>query len=393
MSTDKLLFTPGPLTTSATVKAAMLHDAGSRDAEFIAAVRDIRERLLRIGGAAVGGDYECVLMQGSGTFAIESVISSAIPRDGRLLVLVNGAYGRRIVEMARVHGIEVETVEAPENRKISPQAVAERLGEAPGNTAGITHVAVIHCETTTGIVNPIAEIGEKVASAGAAYIVDAMSSFGAIPIDLAAVHADFLISSANKCIEGVPGFGFVLARRSRLIAAKGCARTLSLDLHAQWQGLEAGGQFRFTPPTHALMAFHQALRELDAEGGVEGRAARYCRNRQALAAGMEAMDFEPYLAPEDQSYIITTYRYPANPEFRFEEFYSRLSEMGFVIYPGKLSKEPCFRIGTIGRIGVNEIEALLGAIRNVLSRSCATIPISGRRDNVHVGNDLDRLNT
>jgi 2-aminoethylphosphonate-pyruvate transaminase len=362
MSTDKLLFTPGPLTTSATVKAAMLCDAGSRDTEFIAAVCDIRKRLLRIGGAPPGGDYECVPMQGSGTFAIESVISSAIPRDGRLLVLVNGAYGQRIVEMARVHGIDVQIAETPENRKISPDAVAERLGER----AAITHVAVIHCETTTGIVNPIAEIGEKVASAGAAYIVDAMSSFGAIPIDLAAVHADFLISSANKCIEGVPGFGFVLARRSQLIAAKGCARTLSLDLHAQWQGLEAGGQFRFTPPTHALLAFHQALRELDAEGGVEGRAARYCRNHQVLAAGMEAMDFEPYLAPEDQSYIITTYRYPANPEFRFEEFYSRLSEMGFVIYPGKLSKEPCFRIGTIGRIGVNEIEALLGAIRNVL---------------------------
>jgi 2-aminoethylphosphonate-pyruvate transaminase len=368
MSTDKLLFTPGPLTTSATVKAAMLHDAGSRDAEFIAAVRDIRERLLRIGSAAVGGDYECVLMQGSGTFAIESVVSSAIPRDGRLLVLINGAYGRRIVEMARVHGIDVETVETPENRKISPEMVGEHL-------AGVTHVSVVHCETTTGIVNPIAEIGEKVARAGATYIVDAMSSFGAIPIDLAAVQADFLISSANKCIEGVPGFGFVLARRSQLIAAKGRARTLSLDLHAQWQGLETGGQFRFTPPTHAMLAFHQALRELDAEGGVPGRAARYRRNHQVLAAGMEAMDFEPYLAPEDQSYIITTYRYPANPEFRFEEFYSRLSEMGFVIYPGKLSKEPCFRIGTIGRIGVNEIEALLGAILNVLGRPCAAISI------------------
>jgi 2-aminoethylphosphonate-pyruvate transaminase len=376
MSTDKLLFTPGPLTTSATVKAAMLHDAGSRDAEFIAAVRDIRERLLRIGGAPPGGDYECVPMQGSGTFAIESVISSAIPRDGRLLVLVNGAYGRRIVEMARVHGIDVETVEAPENRKISPEAVAERIGESGRITMGITHVAVVHCETTTGIVNPIGEIGEKVARSGAAYIVDAMSSFGAIPIDLAAVHADFLISSSNKCIEGVPGFGFVLARRSQLIAAKGRARTLSLDLQAQWQGLETGGQFRFTPPTHAMLAFHQALRELDAEGGVPGRAARYCRNRQVLAAGMEAMGFEPYLAPEDQSYIITTYRYPASPEFRFEEFYSRLSEMGFVIYPGKLSKEPCFRIGTIGRIGVNEIEALLGAIRSVLGRSRATIPTS-----------------
>jgi 2-aminoethylphosphonate-pyruvate transaminase len=363
MSTDKLLFTPGPLTTSATVKAAMLHDAGSRDAEFIAAVRDIRERLLRIGGAPPGGGYECVPMQGSGTFAIESVISSAIPRDGRLLVLVNGAYGRRIVEMARVHGIEVETVEAPENRKISLETVAERL-------AGITHVAVVHCETTTGIVNPIGEIGEQVSLSGAVYIVDAMSSFGAIPIDLAGMHADFLVSSSNKCIEGVPGFGFVLARRSQLIAAKGRARTLSLDLHAQWQGLETGGQFRFTPPTHAMLAFRQALRELDAEGGVPGRAARYCRNHQVLAAGMAAMGFEPYLAPEDQSYIITTYRYPANPEFRFEEFYSRLSEMGFVIYPGKLSKEPCFRIGTIGRIGVNEIEALLGAIRSVLGQSC-----------------------
>src|SRR5580698_4675898 len=264
-TTTKLLFTPGPLTTSATVKAAMLCDAGSRDAEFIAAVRDIRERLLRIGGAAPGGGFECVPMQGSGTFAIESVISSAIPRDGRLLVLVNGAYGRRIVEMARVHGIEVQTVEAPENRKILPEMVAERLGGTVGST---THVAVIHCETTTGIVNPIAEIGEKVARAGAVYIVDAMSSFGAIPIDLAAVHADFLISSANKCIEGVPGFGFVLARRSRLLDAQGLARTLSLDLQAQWQGLENGGQFRFTPPTHALLAFHQALLELDAEGGV-----------------------------------------------------------------------------------------------------------------------------
>src|ERR1700684_972977 len=290
MSTDKLLFTPGPLTTSATVKAAMLHDAGSRDAEFIEAVRDIRERLLRIGGAAPGGGYECVPMQGSGTFAIESVVSSAIPRDGRLLVLVNGAYGRRIVEMARVHGIDVQTVETPENRKISPEAVAERLG-------GVTHGAVIHCETTTGIVNPIAKIGEKVAGAGAAYIVDSMSSFGAIPIDLAAVHADFLISSANKCIEGVPGFGFVLARRSQLIAAKGRARTLSLDLHAQWEALEAGGQFRFTPPTHAMLAFHQALRELEAEGGVPGRAARYHRNREALVKGMEAVGFELYLGP------------------------------------------------------------------------------------------------
>jgi 2-aminoethylphosphonate-pyruvate transaminase len=359
--TTKLLFTPGPLTTSAGVKAAMLRDAGSRDADFLAVVRSIRRRLLGIGGATPGGDYECVLMQGSGTFAIESVISSAIPRDGRLLVAVNGAYGRRIVQMARVHGIEVEALETPENRTVSAHSIAERLA-----ASRFSHVAVIHCETTTGIVNPIEEIGAAVARAGAAFIVDAMSSFGAIPISLDRVHADFLISSANKCIEGVPGFAFILARREALLACKGRARTLSLDLHAQWAALEADGQFRFTPPTHALLAFHQALDELDAEGGVAGRAARYRRNYEVLARGMEEFGFEPYLAAEDRGYIITTYRYPENG-FRFEEFYSRLSDLGFIIYPGKLSQEACFRIGTIGRLEVRDIEELLKAIGTVIA--------------------------
>lgn len=358
MSQDKLLFTPGPLTTSSTVKSAMLRDVGSRDREFIQIVRSIRERLLLSGGAEPGGDYECVLMQGSGTFAIESVVSSVIPADGKLLVLVNGAYGRRIAQMARAHGIETQVLEISENQKISPYAVAERLNAA----SGITHVAVIHCETTTGIVNPIEEIGAVVAAAGSTFIVDAMSSFGAIPVTLAETHAEFLISSANKCIEGVPGFAFVLARRDALLASKGRARTLSLDLHAQWVGLEHDGQFRFTPPTHALLAFDQALRELEAEGGVAGRAARYSRNREVLSAGMEALGFVPYLSTEDRSYIISTYRYPADPEFHFEEFYAQLSEQGFVIYPGKLSQEACFRIGTIGRLGEKDMQNLLKAI-------------------------------
>jgi 2-aminoethylphosphonate-pyruvate transaminase len=365
MTVGKLLFTPGPLTTSETVKAAMLRDAGSRDRDFLQMVRNIRERLLAVGGAASPnevGEYECVLMQGSGTFAIESVISSAIPRDGKLLVLVNGAYGRRIAQMACVHGIKTDTVEEPENRKISPQAAAERLAAS----RDITHVAVIHCETTSGIVNPIEEIGAVAERAGAAYIVDAMSSFGAIPVDLAAARIDFLISSANKCIEGVPGFAFVLARRARLIEAKGRARTLSLDLQAQWAGFESDGQFRFTPPTHALMAFYQALLELEAEGGVAGRSVRYRANHTALVPGMETMGFETYLAREHQSYIITTFRYPEHPRFRFEEFYARLSELGFIIYPGKLTAEPCFRVGTIGRLSPPDIEALLKAVRRVL---------------------------
>jgi 2-aminoethylphosphonate-pyruvate transaminase len=306
-------------------------------------------------------------MQGSGTFAIESVVSSAIPRAGRLLVLVNGAYGRRIAQMARIHGIAVETLETPEDRPVAAAAVAQRLrGGAP-----FTHVAVVHCETTTGMLNPVETIGAETARAGCAYIVDAMSSFGAIPIEMQSAHADFLISSANKCIEGVPGFAFVLARRAMLLASKSQARTLSLDLHGQWNGLETDGQFRFTPPTHALLAFHRALQELEAEGGVTGRAARYRRNHQVLVKGMVEMGFEPYLRPEDQSYIITTFRYPAAPEFRFEEFYTKLSELGFVIYPGKLSQEPCFRIGTIGRLDVEDMEALLNAIRLVTSGTAA----------------------
>jgi 2-aminoethylphosphonate-pyruvate transaminase len=370
MTKRKLLFTPGPLNTAEATKAAMLRDVGSRDGEFLDIVRAIRSRLLAIGGASKDDGYECVLLQGSGTFSIESVISSVIPRDGRLLVLVNGAYGRRVVEIARVHGIAVDALDLPENRRVLPGDVAQRLEAARGTT----HVAIVHCETTTGLVNPINEIGAVVANAGATYIVDAMSSFGAIPVDLKTAHADFLISSANKCIEGVPGFGFVLARRDALMTARGNAHTLSLDLYAQWSGLERDGQFRFTPPTHTLLAFHQALVEHEAEGGVAGRAARYARNHQILAEGMAALEFEPYLATEDQSYIITTYRYPSHPEFTFEEFYSRLSDLGFVIYPGKLSREACFRIGTIGQLQAEDIEKLLQAIGNVMGkmrRRCA----------------------
>ena len=362
MTTNRLLFTPGPLTTSSSVKQAMLRDLGSRDSEFLAVVRGIRERLLEL-GACPRSEYECVLMQGSGTFAIESVISSAIPPDGKLLVLVNGAYGRRIAQIARIHAIPVEVAEVAEDRKITAALAAERLA----NGLGFTHVAVVHCETTTGIVNPIEEIGSVVSDAGAAYIVDAMSSFGAIPLDLVASRVDFLISSANKCIEGVPGFGFVLARRKALDAAKGRARTLSLDLYAQWAGLEGDGQFRFTPPTHVLLAFDQALKELDREGGVAGRGERYRQNHLVLCRGMRELGFETYLAPEDQSCIITTFRYPADPAFQFAEFYARLSHLGFVIYPGKLTRESCFRVGTIGRIHDTDMERLLSAIQSVLS--------------------------
>jgi 2-aminoethylphosphonate-pyruvate transaminase len=361
ISPSKLLFTPGPLTTSATVKEAMLRDLGSLDSDFLTSVRSIRTQLLDLGPYSPE-DYECVLMQGSGTFVVESVISSVVPRDGKLVVLVNGAYGRRIAQIARVHGIALEVLEIAENKKFTPELVAEYLNFA----TGITHVAVVHCETTSGVLNQIEEIGDAVHRAGAVYIVDAMSSFGAIPIDMVGSHIDFLISSANKCIEGVPGFGFVLAKRRALGSAKGNARTLSLDLYDQWASMEANGHFRFTPPIHTILAFEQALNELKGEGGVRARGERYRQNHIALCRGMKAIGFEVYLAEEDQSFIITSFRYSSNPAFQFADFYERLWKAGFAIYPGKLSHELCFRIGTIGRITSSNVEALLEAIRLVL---------------------------
>ena len=358
---SKLLFTPGPLTTSDAVKAAMLRDLGSLDSDFLATVRNIRTRLLALGPYPVE-EYECILMQGSGTFVVESVISSAIPRNGKLLALVNGAYGRRIAQQARVYGIDLDVFEVAENKKFTPELVEKYLA----SSSGITHVAVVHCETTSGMLNQVEEIGRVVHAIGASYIVDAMSSFGAVPIDMAGAHIDFLISSANKCIEGVPGFGFILANCRALHATKGNARTLSLDIFDQWASMEADGHFRFTPPIQTILAFEQALNELDEEGGVRARGERYRQNHVALCRGMRALGFEIYLSEEDQSFIITSFRYPAHPAFKFAEFYRRLWELGFAIYPGKLSHEACFRIGTIGRITTLDIEALLAAVRDVL---------------------------
>jgi 2-aminoethylphosphonate-pyruvate transaminase len=369
---DKLLFTPGPLTTSRAVKQAMLRDLGSRDTEFIAFVRRIREELLTLAEVSKAGGYEAVLMQGSGTFGVESVISSVVPPDGKLLVLANGAYGERIAQMAAVHKIAATVLRGPENRKTEVSEVRAALAADPA----ITHVAAVHCETTTGILNPIGEIGAAAREASKVFIVDAMSSFGAVPVPMAAWGIDFLISSANKCIEGVPGFAFILARRAALLATEGCARSLSLDLLAQWKGLEQNGQFRYTPPIQSLLAFAQALEELKAEGGVPGRGARYRENHRLLIEGMRQMGFIPYIAPADQAPIITTFPYPDDPQFHFETLYERLSDRGFVIYPGKLTHADCFRIGNVGRLFSADIRALLCALRETLAEMGVRLPVS-----------------
>jgi 2-aminoethylphosphonate-pyruvate transaminase len=314
-------------------------------------------------GQASSDEYTTVLMQGSGTFGLEAVVSSTVPSNGKLLVIINGAYGKRIARIASVLKIDTVTLEYPENTIPDPGDIENTLKA----DSKITNVVVVHCETTTGIINPIREIGEIVAKSGGKYFVDAMSSFGAVPIDLAECNIDYLVSSANKCIEGVPGFSFVLCKLSSVKETAGYARSLSFNLLDQYQGFEKNGQFRFTPPTHTLLAFHQALEELEAEGGVPGRAERYCKNYETLVAGMRHLGFKEYLEPEDQGYIITSFLYPDDSKFSFEKFYESLNQKDYVIYPGKVSDADCFRIGNIGRIFEADVKALLGAIAETIT--------------------------
>lgn len=358
----KLLFTPGPLSTSRTVKEAMLEDVGSRDDAFVTAVKEIRNDLLGLAHVSKDEGYECVIMQGSGTFGVESVISSVIGKDGVLLILANGAYGERIVRMAEAHNIHHFVLRFQEDETVDAKATDEFLQQHPE----VTHIACIHSETTTGLFNAVEEIGAVCKKHDTVFIVDAMSSFGGVEMNMEKMNTGFLVSSSNKCIEGVPGFAFALCKRDELEKAKGNARTLSLDLYAQWMGLEKDGQFRFTPPTLSIMAFKQALNELKEEGGIAARENRYRTNKQVLDKGMQALGFKYYLSPEIQGHIITSFLYPCDNRFNFERFYNKLNERGFIIYPGKLSKADAFRIGNIGQIFREDVEALVKAIEEVL---------------------------
>ncbi|MAE64067.1 MAG: 2-aminoethylphosphonate--pyruvate transaminase [Phycisphaeraceae bacterium] len=360
-TTDPILFTPGPLTTSGTVKRAMQRDLGSRDQRFIETVARVRARLLSIAGAD-DERYASIPVQGAGTFGIESVFASCTPPGGKWLIVSNGAYGERMVRMLDMLAVPYAVTRSPENRPPDATAVASALDA----DSRITHVAIVHCETTTGIMNDIEAVGRVAQQRDRRYFVDAMSSFGAIEIDLEACGIDYLVSSSNKCIEGVPGFSFVIARRAALASTRGWARSLSLDLQSSLEGFEKNGQFRFTPPTHAILAFDQALTELLDEGGVAARGARYRHNREVLHRGMTAMGFRGYLEESVQGPIISTYLLPADDAFEFDDFYDYLSSRDLVIYPGKLTQAPSFRIGTIGRITAENVERLLGAIEDYL---------------------------
>lgn len=359
MHEDPLLLTPGPLTTAPETRAAMARDYGSRDSRFVGLSDAVRRRIV----ALAGGDesWACVPIQGSGTFAVEAAIGTFVPRDGKLLVLVNGAYGRRMKTIAAVMGRTVSTLIFDETVPVDPDVLDQALRDDPH----VTHVALVHCETTTGVLNPVQAVGDVVAAHGRRLLLDTMSAFGALPVDVKTLPLDALMASSNKCLEGVPGMGFVVAAIDTLRGAEGNAHSLSLDLHQQQVAFARNGQWRFTPPTQVVAALATALELHAAEGGVEGRGARYRENCARLVEGMKARGFETLLRPAVQAPIIVTFYQPEDDWFAFGAFYDALRTHGFAIYPGKLTQAPTFRVGCIGQVTTSDIDRFLVAIDQV----------------------------
>lgn len=359
---EPYLLTPGPLTTAYSVKAAMLRDWGSWDGDFRAMTQSMCAQILALAGDH-DGQFACVPMQGSGSFCVEAMLGSMVPRDGKVLVLANGAYGLRAAATLRYLGRAFTLIDKGDYMPPRGAEVAAALDADPA----ISHVLAIHCETSSGILNPVAEIAEAVAARGRKLLIDAMSAFGAVDLDVGRIRYEAMVSSANKCIEGVPGFGFVVARVSALAACASNSHSLSLDLHAQWATLQKTGQWRFTPPTHVVAAFLEALRLHKAEGGVAARGARYARNRDVLVTGMRALGFETLLKDRWLSPIIVTFFNPAHPGFDFARFYDLMKARGFIIYPGKLTVVASFRIGCIGRMDAGVMRLVVQAAGEALA--------------------------
>lgn len=370
---DPYLLTPGPLTTSRRTKEAMLRDWGSWDSSFNEITADVRRRLVAMAGG--GNAYDCVPLQGSGTYCVEAMLSSFVPRDGWVLVLMNGAYGQRAARTLQYLGRDFLKLDKGDYLPPMPDEVDALLARHPE----VTDVVVIHCETSSGILNPLQDIADVVMKKhGRRLLVDAMSSFGAVPLDVADIPCEALVSSANKCIEGVPGFGFVIAKTSALETAEGRSHSLSLDVHDQWAYMNRTGQWRFTPPTHTVAAFREALDQHEGEGGVPGRLARYSRNRDVLVKGMRQLGFQTLLQDEWLSPIIVTFFCPADPKFGFSRFYDELKARNFIIYPGKLTEAESFRIGCIGQIDEGVVQKLLIAVDEALDvmdvKDCTPAP-------------------
>ena len=358
---DPILLTPGPLTTSRRTKEAMLRDWGSWDADFNQITGRIREQLVKI----MHGEntHECVPLQGSGTFSVEAAIGTLVARDGHVLVPVNGAYCERIAKICRILGRRLTTHACAQNAQIRAEDIDRLLAADPS----ITHVALVHCETGTGILNPLHEIALATAKRGRGLIVDAMSSFGALEIDARRTPFDAVIAASGKCLEGVPGMGFVLARRAALEKSQGNCHSLAMDLHDQWVYMQKTTQWRYTPPTHVVAAFEEALKQYWEEGGLAARGARYARNCRELVGGMEALGFQSFLPASIQAPIIVTFHAPADPNYEFKRFYNEVKKRGYILYPGKLTQVETFRVGCIGQVGPEGMRGDVAAIAEAMN--------------------------
>jgi 2-aminoethylphosphonate-pyruvate transaminase len=357
---DPYLLTPGPLSTSLRTKQAMLRDWGSWDADFNQITGRIREQLVRILHGE--GTYECVPLQGSGTFSVEAAIGTLVPRSGHVLVPVNGAYCERIAKICRYLGRKVTVQKYADDAPVRPEDIDRLLAQ----DRGITHVALVHCETSAGLLNPLHEIAEVAARHGKSLIADAMSSFGALEIDARKTPLDAVIGASGKCLEGVPGMGFVLARRTLLERCEGNAHSLAMDLYDQWTYMQKTTQWRYTPPTHVVAALDEALKQHWEEGGLAARGARYAKNCRDLIAGMEALGFRPFLAPAIQAPIIVTFHAPADPGYDFKRFYAEVKKRGYILYPGKLTQVETFRVGCMGQLGADGMGGAVKAIGEAL---------------------------
>ena len=358
--TDPILLTPGPLTTSAHTKSAMLSDWGSWDGAFNALTASVCRDLVSIVNAQ--SDHVCVPLQGSGTFAVEAALGTLVPKGGKVLVPDNGSYCKRIVRILGCLGRDAVVLSHGEQEPADPTRIESALAADPS----ITHVAQVHCETGTGILNPLPAIATIVANHGRGLIVDAMSSFGAIPIDARTVPFDALIAASGKCLEGVPGMGFVIARRTSLARCGGNSGSLAMDLLDQWLYLQKTGQWRFTPPTHVLAALRAAMDQYLAQGGLPARLARYSENCAALVSGMRALGFKTFLPDDLQAPIIVTFHAPPDPAYDFGEFYALVRARGFILYPGKLTAVDTFRVGCIGAIGADTLRQAVAAVADAL---------------------------
>jgi 2-aminoethylphosphonate-pyruvate transaminase len=360
MDRDAILLTPGPLTTTLRTKLAMLRDWGSWDTDFVAITAELRRQLLAI----VHGEatHTVVPLQGSGTFSVEAAVATVVPRDGHVLVLDNGAYCKRLGKLATLMGRRTTIMEHAEDQPVSAAALDAKLTADPS----ITHVGFIHCETGTGVLNPLQAVSDVCARQGKGLIIDAMSSFAALPIDAREARFDALIAASGKCLEGVPGMGFVFLRNDVLAGCEGNSHSLAMDLFDQHAYMEKTGQWRFTPPTHVVAALAEALRQYVEEGGQPARLARYTDNCRTLIAGMGALGFRPFLEPALQAPIIVTFHAPADPAYQFRPFYEAAKQRGFILYPGKLTQVETFRVGCIGAIGRNEMQQAVNAVADAM---------------------------